>query len=373
MKSNSEEIKLKINFYLDYEFLFQQELSTYTTILDLKKLILRRLGMYSVNYLIEYNDRDYSKFEIFRLGEIVLNACSNKEYNINIKNIDTYIKENQNQRVMITYDEGGALEFICYDTRKLKLEKIPPEKSSCIKWTSFPYNSRYCHIVGQNKIVISGGVNAENSCCIYDYDINYLMELPDMKVPRQNHSMINFEDKVFIIGGVGCKSVECLSLEFEDWTKYPDMFYDRKDPSICIVNNQYLYVLMGYSQSLGQLTQSFEILDISQDPWSEMWKLFSINNPHGIKIKSHSGIVSYGDGFLLLGGFNNSQSESDVNYFDINEKKLQFSKCYLPFTCAFGEKSMVKKEENEYFLFTYATNKLVRFDMKNLCFYEVGI
>ena len=86
-------------------------------------------------------------------------------------------------------------------------------------------------------------------CCSYDYDINFINELPDMKTSRQMHSMINIDERIFIIGGDHCKKVECLNLHFEDWKKYPDMNYDRREPGVGVVigvENTYLYVFKKY-------------------------------------------------------------------------------------------------------------------------------
>ena len=40
------------------------------------------------------------------------------------------------------------------------------------------------------------------------------------------------------------------------------MKYTRKDPSVCIVNNKYLYVFMGYCDEIGGVICNYEKLDI---------------------------------------------------------------------------------------------------------------
>jgi hypothetical protein len=197
------------------------------------------------------------------------------------------------------------------------------------------------------------------------------MEMPDMKNERQNHSMVNIGDKTFIIGGTGIKKVDVLSFQFETWDEYPDMNYDRRDPSVCVVNNQFLYVFMGYSQTLGDYASNFERLDISEEPYCSEWKLLPLTNPLGIKIKSHAGVIPYETGFLFLGGFYNSQCDRNVFFLDLKDNNLKFNKLSIPFSTAFGEKSMVQKSEIEYFLFSYGNLKLMKFDAEKLAFYEV--
>ena len=56
------------------------------------------------------------------------------------------------------------------------------------------------------------------------------------------------------------------------------MKYTRKDPSVCIVNNKYLYVFMGYCDEIGGVICNYEKLDISAEPYTEKWKILPLNN-----------------------------------------------------------------------------------------------
>ena len=127
----------------------------------------------------------------------------------------------------------------------------------------FPYNSRSCHVLQTNQLIITGGVDHEYTACYFDADTNAVIDLPKMKHKRQRHSMISIGDnKVFIIGGSGSKKVTCLNIEFEDYEDYPDMTYTRKDASLCLVNNKFLYVFMGYCDEKGGINCNYERLDI---------------------------------------------------------------------------------------------------------------
>lgn len=371
MIGNSNEIPIRLNIHLDNEYKFQIDTKASITIKDLKNIILQKLGLYSVNYLIEYKERDYSKFESFTLKDVFMFIEKNAEYTINLKDIETYVKERQSQKVLITYEEGGE-EFLVYNVRTMKLEKNIPEISSGIKFDKFPYNSRYCHIAKENKIVISGGIYNETGICSYDYDTNYLMDLPRMKRERQLHSMVSIGDNVFIIGGIASKSVDSFNLDFEDYQEYPDMNYDRKDPGVCIVNDCILYVFMGYSQSSGDIARNFERIDISAEPYSAYWELLPIQNPYDLKVfKTHQAIIQYESGFLFLGGFLNSTCDKNVHYFSMDDYSFRRSKFCLPTETAFGEKSMITFDNNDYYLFTYGTLKLIKYDSKKSSILEL--
>ena len=79
-----------INLKIDGKFIKQDTFSSETTIKQLKNYMLHNLNLLSVNYLIEYKDRDYSKFETFKLKEIIL--VPGKEVEINLKSLEQYIK-----------------------------------------------------------------------------------------------------------------------------------------------------------------------------------------------------------------------------------------------------------------------------------------
>lgn len=367
-------VNIKLNVYYDKQFKFQISLSSLTTVKDLKTLMVQRLGIYSVNYLIEYKDKDYTNFESFTIGEIFIFVEQDREYDINLKDIETYVRERKSQRVMITYEEGGA-DFYIYNLFNMKFEKIPPEKSKRLKFDKFPFNCRSVHIKKENRLMITGGIGFETGCCSYDYDTNYIMEHPDCKRERQMHSMVNLDDMVFLIGGLYSKSVDCFNLDFEDWTEYPQMNYDRKDPSTCVVDKKYLYVFMGYSQTIGGVAENFERLDISTDAFSTDWELLPINNPVELPVfRTQSCIVPFQSGFLLLGGFLNYKSDKSVFYFDLEDYSFKRSKYVLPFEAGFNEKEMFSIDsidDNLFYVYTLGSIRLLRLDFKKTNISEV--
>jgi hypothetical protein len=359
---NKQNLDIKVNILHDNIFKFTTILSTKTTIKDLKNLIVQKLGLYSVNYLIQYNERDYSNLEIFTLGEIFITIEKDKEYTINLKDIETYVRERKNQRVVITYQDGGDT-FYVYNLVNMKFESIIPEKSKGIKFDKFPYNSRYLHVKKENRILITGGIDYETGCCSYDYDLNILSEHPNGKNPRQMHSMVNIKEDIFVIGGLYSKDVDCFSLEFEDWTEYPKMNYDRKDPSVCIVNEKYIYVFMGYSQNYSGIAQNFERLDIQAEPFTKFWELLPINNPLELPmLRLLSAVLPYENGFLFLGGLLNYKCDRNVYFFELDEYIIKRSKFILPFEASFVEKDMFSIDNEYFYLYAANSTRMIRFD-----------
>lgn len=244
-----------------------------------------------------------------------------------------------------------------------------PQKSIKTKFNYFPYNSRSCNLKFGNKLIISGGVDHEKICYIYNYEENLIKEFIEMKNPRQMHSIINIENLVFFVGGIGCNKVDCYDLQFENLTSYPDLNYDRSDPGIGIFKcseNTYLYVFMGYSQSLKGTEINVERFKLYSDIDNNKWQMVPIQNPHCFEdcYVSHMGVVNYKNGFLFIGGIANTTSSNKVYFYDIESLCLEKTLFNLPFEVCFVEKNMFTYDYNDYYLISYGTNKLIKYDSK---------
>lgn len=353
-----------INIYLDKEFQYTHVFNRKSTLEDVKLNILHTLQIYSINYIITYNDQEYTKFDKWPLKEIFL--LPKEQYNLYLTKLKT-IKEEQSQKVLMTYFPGDK-EIIIYKMISMKFSKAIPQINKLVSFADravIPFNSRSVNILHEKKLVITGGLEHKYTACYYDFDINYIVDLPKMKHPRERHSMVNIESKVFIIGGDCCKKVTCLNLEYQDYEDYPDMKLDRKDPAVCIVNKQYLYVFMGYSNDYGDVANNFEKLDISKSAYCDYWKLLPLNNMMGLKMpKVYSAVLPTEKGFLFFGG--SCKSTVDEWVLLLEETRFEFSKSglKLPFKTSFIEKSFLQQFEgsDDYYLFTFG-NQLIRFNI----------
>ena len=355
-----------VNLYLDKEFKFTEIYSPKTKIEDLKKEILLKLSIYSINYKMEYNDHDIGGFDDFTLNQIFLNKIK-EEYDIFLTLIST-LKKFEGQRVLMTYNQGES-EVILYKIMSMKWFKIRPQFSSRIPFQRFPYNSRSCHIMQSNQLVITGGIDNEKMACFYDADTNNVIDLPDMKFPRQRHTMISIGDnKVFIIGGVDSNKVTLLDVEFECYEEYPSMKYTRKDACAAFVNERYLYVFMGIVDELKGVADNFEKLDIKEEGGE--WKIFPINNFCGYKMPRSYCACAYikeQSCFYFFGGSFNSTAQGTVMKLTEDKYEVTKTRYTLPFNCVFDETSFLRPNElkNDYYLFTFKEHQLIHFNTKS--------
>ena len=368
----SDDARFVINIFLDKEHKFTDLYSPKTKIEDLKKDILLKLSIYSINYKMEYNDHDIGGFDDFTLNQIFLNK-QKEEYDIYLTLIST-LKKYEGQRVLMTFVQGQS-EVILYKIMSMKWLKVKPQFSSRIPFGKFPYNARSCHIMQSNQLIITGGIDNEKMACFYDADTNNVIDLPDMNYERQRHTMISIGDnKVFIIGGAGSNRVTLLDVEFECYEEYPSMKYSRKDASAAYVNERYLYVFMGISDELRGTADNFEKLDIKED--GGQWKLLPINNFCGYKMpRTYCGLayIKEENCFYFFGGSFNSTAQGTVMKMTEDKYEITKSKYTLPFNCVFDETSFLRPNELtcDYYLFTFKEHQLIHFNSKSQTLEEI--
>lgn len=88
---NNSSYTITIEIFVDENYRFTYKAKSESSVKDFKGAILKQIGLYSINYLLYYNNRDYTNFDTFKLNEIFL--CR-KEVQINLKSLDTYKKGN---------------------------------------------------------------------------------------------------------------------------------------------------------------------------------------------------------------------------------------------------------------------------------------
>jgi hypothetical protein len=270
----------------------------------------------------------------------------------------------------------GTLDVFYFKVFNQKFDKKTADKSRWIKYDVFPHNSRFCNIKRDNLLIISGGVDHEKMFSKYDYDINQLNEFPNMMYGRQMHSMINVDERVFVVGGIHSKKVECYNLHFEDWKNYCDLNYDRRECGLALVvgnENTYLYAFMGYSNMLGETCRNLERLNLNLDHDESKWQLLPIQNPHFYEdpYTTNLGVVNYKKGFLFIGGIWKTNTTRSIYYYDLEEFSVHKSIYKLPFEGAFSEKSMFTYNDDDFYLFTFGTLRLIKYDKKENCMTEI--
>jgi hypothetical protein len=152
--------------------------------------------------------------------------------------------------ITLFYKENQNFEFFSFD-KNLNQEVA--------KFNSF---SSFCSAKG--VFYISGGENeeqvdikksTEEYCDFVSINMNkinsynlYLETLPDLVVKRTWHSMIFVPKQyIFIVGGLNTKTVEIYDIDKNEIYLDSELKERRCEPTMCLVNNIYLYAFCGFS------------------------------------------------------------------------------------------------------------------------------
>lgn len=137
------------------------------------------------------------------------------------------------------------------DTGKFRIESLNEDLQNHAEIRVYSELSAYCN--GNNHLYISGG-EYNNSVILghfWDIDISkktILKNKPGLSTPRKLHSMVYVPNKyVFIVGGIGVKSVEFYDTEKKEISLHSELVEERSEPALCLVNNTYLYAFTGFT------------------------------------------------------------------------------------------------------------------------------
>ena len=104
---------------------------------------------------------------------------------------------------------------------------------------------------------------------------------------------------MFAVGGINSNKVEKLSLESAEIVSFPDLNEPRSHFTCCLIDDDLLYIFLGYSQSKNKCIDSIETINL-QKP-ENGWSVFQCNDSL-YEIRSMS-VLPYGkDQMIIVGG-----------------------------------------------------------------------
>ena len=240
-----------------------------------------------------------------------------------------------------------------YDSRDKNVRKIKIIKDKNIKY-DFP-KKYFKTIMINNTYFITGGKNSENRTINNVYQIKYdpskdcarIINLPKMLYLRQNHNIVYlpYYNYIVICGGLNLRTTEFIDLddlalyekensensenEFNKFnkSKFKWKTIDKNlNKSICdaiifVLNDTIIFIVGGYDNEKGLITNEFEMLDFREKRMSKSsnyWRIVKFN-----KLESSSFSDIYMGGLyidknqaMIFGGKNN-QKKHVIKYFKI--------------------------------------------------------
>ena len=360
-------IDFNLRIYIDDKFSFTYSISSSFTVAQLKAVIRLHSNLESINYTIWYNSHNISNLDNFTLKEIFF--LRKKDY------YDIYIRKN---KIQLTKEETNVMLIPKLGTNKIiifqpKSRKFLEKTVECPSNNSFVfvYNGKFINLnypINNRSLLIAGGTHSK-AVALYNYSSNLCEEYPNLPMEIERHSMVYVEkNRVFIIGGDNKDNVYALNINSKLYQDFPKMNLKRKDASVCNVNDKYLYVFMGYVNEIGGITENYERLDISKNPFDAKWELLPINQNIDYMPRCYCGTI-YNEGiFLFIGGLwghNLMNSIYEMKYNEDGVMTVKNNEIKLKFKCAFMENNFVDLDGNKevYYLFDFNYN-IVKVDLK---------
>ena len=241
------------------------------------------------------------------------------------------------------------------------------KRSSVVNIEKFLQFSVYLNV--DNNLYISGG--KKNEECVKDFlfyslDKNTLVKLESMKIARCSHAMAYVApNDIYVVGGYCNNTTEKYCINEKMWKPLKNLnFKERQVPTLILINNRYLYCLLGYIitniNDTNDYVERFDTFNIFSS-----WELLKINNPNKIDLKIfNAGCIINSNEIIICGGEKYAGNETD-QCFTFNVSNLEFSKSdiILPQPSSFLEKIFISFGKGKYFQFEMKKNNLFIFNI----------
>jgi hypothetical protein len=198
-----------------------------------------------------------------------------------------------------------------------------------------------------NKLYILGGEDKGNKTNLFiEYDgiKNSFKRLPDSKFAHVSHSLLEFENSIYCIGG---KDTDCEKYDFETntWTILPKLNFIQGNP-ILYVHNNILYSFFGEDEN-GNKIDHIQKLNL-KNVKSKWTSIFYNRNECNLKMVG-CGIIKINENCIyFFGGKTDSGISKDAIEFDFSNMKASRTSCSLGQNAYFKDSMMIKISDEKY-------------------------
>ena len=198
-----------------------------------------------------------------------------------------------------------------------------------------------------NKLYILGGEDKGNKTNLFiEYDgmKNSFKRLPDSKFAHVNHSLFEYENSIYCIGG---KDTDCEKYDFETntWTILPKLNFIQENP-ILYVHNNILYSFFGDDEN-GNKSDNVQKLNLKnvKSKWSNL-----VYNRNGCNLKIVGcGIIKINENCIyFFGGKTENGISKEAIEFDFSNMKASRTSCSLGQNAYFKDSMMIKISDEKY-------------------------
>lgn len=240
---------------------------------------------------------------------------NNQEIDIEIVSSGLYISSDVRQALIggtqilgAPKFESDPFEIIIYEKSNNNLIYYLIQDPTYDFIKAFTNFSAYCN--GFNRLFISGGAISDDEFLPTFVEIDlekisnpaHIRKLHNLIHPRSWHSMIFVPPRyVFIVGGSNTKAVEVYNIETNEIKHDSDLNEIRSEPSLCVINNTYLYAFCGFLLMQNYIN-SIEKCNLRKK--NRIWEIVSLKFDTNFIFEPSFFTIAYekGNNIVLLGG-----------------------------------------------------------------------
>ena len=221
--------------------------------------------------------------------------------------------------------------------------------------TCFLEDCAYCNY--DKKLYITGGKikndttdskNASISKKLFVIDLfqttldgkkSFIFELSPMTYPKIKHSMIAFDDKIYVVGGENTDTVERYDIKTNTWELLNPMLSCRSYPNLSIYEG-FLYAFFGLNKD--GYAKSIERLNLT-NPESIGWEMVMFDNPNNVDVRIYGcGLFQIDELIYFFGGKCMGQNTDEIFFVNMKQRLIDRSDAKLKWKDCFRENSLVK-------------------------------
>ena len=264
-----------------------------------------------------------------------------KQKNLEIKNINIqyYLKK---PFILCPIPETNKIKIITDDERDENIIKINFPKELGISF--FLKDCSYCNY--DKKLYISGGcieddnnnIGPSNKFFVIDlFQTNlegknsFITELHFMTFPKYKHSMISYDDKIYVVGGNN-NIVTRYDIKENTWELLNPLIIDRSQPNLFIYEG-YLYAFFGKEGE--EYLKSVERFNLANVKFQN-WELILFDNPNNVDVRIYGCCLYQVDELIyFFGGKCMGKNTDEIFFINMKERlidrtdaKLNWKECF---------------------------------------------
>ena len=209
--------------------------------------------------------------------------------------------------------------------------------------SNFLDKSAFCNY--QNKLYVSGGIDKNglfsNTFLTYENGGKTIILKNNLLNSRANHSMIGYNNNIYVIGGIGIN--KCEKFNENKWESMPDLLEKEVQLPMLYVYKDYLYSFGGLNEN--GIMNSIEKINLIDN--KSNWEYVDYLNPENIDIKFICcGLVGQKNELFFIGGKKRKNVLKTSFKFNFNNNTFYPFNSSYDINVYFKESPFVEIDEN---------------------------